>query len=284
MPQYFKHTLYFRYTACIDIHLIIRRITMKKPMLLVLTTGLVLTACQPQSQSTDTTISTNTIPLIQAQTTPVSLSKDQVCHLETPEESASCTKYHLQSIKTNVPWIDQYFHERLKQEHKEAFDPAPLPEVTLDPELPSTNYSTASVRYVSQHYQLATFEYFSDYFPAGAAHGMHHVDYVVFDLKQKQRLTLNDIVVPAQKEALKAELFDYNSEWLEQRHIALKDFELSNNFYFGASGLVFVYPVYELASYAEGISELKLPYWALKDKILAQYLPQLPESSEEIYQ
>ena len=264
--------------------LLLRRIPMKKSMLLVLTTGLTLSACQPQPQSTDSPTSTSTIPLIQAQTTPVSLTKDQVCYLETAEESASCTKYHLQSITSNVPWIDQYFHKRLKQDHKEAFDPAPLPEVTLDPELPSTNYSTASVRYISQHYQLATFGYFSDYFPAGAAHGMHHVDYVVFDLEQKQRLTLNDIVVPAQKEALKTELFDYNREWLEQRHITIQDFELSDNFYFGASGLVFVYPVYELASYAEGISELKLPYWALKDKILAQYLPQLPESSEEIYQ
>ena len=66
--------------------------------------------------------------------------------------------------------------------------------------MPSINYSTTAVRYIGQHYNIANFTYFSEYYPAGAAHGMHHSDYVIFDLNTKQRLSLNDILAPASKE------------------------------------------------------------------------------------
>jgi uncharacterized protein YcfL len=260
---------------------------MKKLTLLGVLSTLLLAACQPKPEieSKDQPIKhAESIPVIQAQTQPIQLPKNEVCHPATAEESASCTKYHLQTIHSNVEWLNQYFEQRLKQEHAEAFQTTPASKVTLDPDMPSTNYSTASVRYIAQHYNIATFEYFSDYFPAGAAHGMHHSDYVVFDLSTQQRLTLNDILQAASKERLKAALFEHNLDWLEAHHIQLNDFQVSENFYFNATGIVFVYPLYELASYAEGMTQLELPYWALQDFIQTQYLPQLPESSEDIYQ
>ena len=52
--------------------------------------------------------------------------------------------------------------------------------------------------------------------------------------------------------------------------------QLSDNFYYGASGIVFVYPLYELASYAEGMPELKLPYQMAKGLFKPEYLPNLP--------
>lgn len=266
---------------------------MKFPLSLLIMTSVCLTACQPKDapvntpaeQQSSSTVTETSLPLIHATTQRVALAKSEACHpAESADDFATCSKYHIQSIQSNVPWIDDYFMQRLKADFVEAFDATPSAKVTLDPEMPSTNYATASVRFAGQQYHLANFEYFSDSFPAGAAHGMHHSDYVVFDLKSKQRLTLNDILLPASKEKLKAALYSYNSAWLEDHQIAEHEFEVSDNFYYGVNGIVFVYPLYELASYAEGISELELPYWAAKDLVKAEYLPQLPESSEEIYQ
>lgn len=252
-----------------------------------------MVACQPKHEVSNAPVEKQSasneviasLLLIHAKTQRVKLSKDEVCHpAESDDDFATCSKYQVQTIQSNVKWIDDYFMQRLKADYVEAFDAAPSAKVTLDPDMPSTNYATASVRFAGQHYHLANFEYFSDYFPAGAAHGMHHSDYVVFDLKTQQRLTLNDILLPASKEKLKSELYSYNSIWLEDHQISEQQLELSENFYYGSNGIVFVYPLYELASYAEGISELELPYWAAQELIKAEYLPQLPESTEEIYQ
>lgn len=263
---------------------------MKKILLSALVSSIFLTACQQKNTvdskpepKAETVAEKESLPLIKAKTERVQLSKNEVCHPASEDEFASCTKYHLQTVKTNVNWLNQYFLERLQKDHAEAFDKSPAVEVTLDPEIPSTNYSTTAVRYIGQHYNIANFTYFSEYYPAGAAHGMHHSDYVIFDLNTKQRLSLNDILAPASKEKLKTELYEHNREWLEQHHIEQNAFEVSDNFYFNANGIVFVYPLYELASYAEGITELELPYWSAQGVIQTKYLPQLPESSEEIY-
>ena len=267
---------------------------MKLPVLPLFISCALLTACQPQQnqasthpteKQADVANEPKGITLIQAQTKVLNLTKPEVCEAATStEDFAMCTKYHLQTINTNVDWLNQYFTQRLKTDYAEAFDASPAVNVTLDPEIPSTNYTTASVRYIGQHDYLAGFEYFTDHFPAGAAHGTHFSEYIVFDLKTKQRLSLNDILLPASKEQLKAELYAYNSQWLEEHHIAEHELDISDNFYYGANGIVFVYPLYELASYAEGLTELELPYWAAQELIKAEYLPQLPTSSEEIYQ
>lgn len=52
------------------------------------------------------------------------------------------------------------------------------------------------VRYIGQHANLATFSLQSYSYPAGAAHGIHHQEFVTFDLKQKKRLALQDIMLP----------------------------------------------------------------------------------------
>lgn len=267
-------------------------INMKTSLLLpLMMTSIFFIACQPKDtashleNSTQQDAAVQTLPvLIQAKTLRLNNIQTEVCHAATTEDDfASCTKYHLQSIETNLDWLNDYFMQRLQSDYAEAFEPSSAVNVTLDPNMPSTNYSTASVRYIGQHAHLASFEYFNDYFPAGAAHGMYSSEYVTFDLRTKQRLSLNDILLPATKEKLKAELYSYNSAWLEDHHIAESELNISENYYYGANGLVFVYPLYELASYAEGLSELELPYWAAQALIQPQYLPQLPASTEEIY-
>ncbi len=282
---------YTLYSSKIKICLMIKN--MKFQLSVLIMSSVCLAACQPKDppvnapveSKSNSSVTETSLPLIHATTQQVALAKSEACQpAESADDFATCSKYHVQTIQSNVKWIDDYFMQRLKADYVEAFDATPSTKVTLDPEMPSINYATASVRFAGQHYHLANFEYFSDYFPVGAAHGMHHSDYVVFDLKSKQRLKLNDILLPASKEKLKAELYSYNSRWLEDHQISEQQLELSENFYYGSNGIVFVYPLYELASYAEGISELELPYWAAKEFIKAEYLPQLPESSEDLYQ
>ena len=76
-------------------------------------------------------------------------------------------------------------------------------------------------------------------------------------------------------------LYEANSNWLQQHNIERAKLQLSDNYYYGVNGIVFVYPLYELASYAEGMSELTLPYLMTKDLIKAEYLPSLPEYSNQ---
>lgn len=76
---------------------------------------------------------------------------------------------------------------------------------------------------------------------------------------------------------LRDELYAANQNWLEEHNVKKDQLEVSDNYYYGVNGIVFVYPLYELASYAEGMSELTLPYYAAKQFIKAEYLPSLPK-------
>ncbi len=42
------------------------------------------------------------------------------------------------------------------------------------------------MRYIGQHANLATFSLQSYSYPAGAAHGIHHQEFVTFDLKTEK--------------------------------------------------------------------------------------------------
>lgn len=53
--------------------------------------------------------------------------------------------------------------------------------------------------------------------------------------------------------------------------VSQQEFRVSDNFYFGANGLVFVYPPYELAAYAEGLIELTLDYSLVNELLNKKY-------------
>ena len=89
-------------------------------------------------------------------------------------------------------------------------------------------------------------------------------------------MALSDILVKGAEQQVLDALYDANTMWLDQHNIERSQLKLSDNFYYGANGLVFVYPLYELASYAEGMTELNLPYTELTQLVKAEYLPSLP--------
>ena len=240
--------------------------------------ALVMTGCQeravPKSEQTTTTQQqekSESIPLIQAKVVPVKLTKPEAC------DANGCMQYDIQSVKTNLKWIDDYFIDRIKKADPIAFSTAPNQKInTAEGAAPNLSQSSTYVRFIGQQYDQATFAIQTYTYSSGAAHGMHHQEFVNFDLKNKKRLALQDILLKGTEQQVLNALYDSNSIWLDQHTIERSQLKLSDNFYYGANGIVFVYPLYELASYAEGMTELTLPYVALSKLVKAQYLPSLP--------
>lgn len=246
------------------------------------TAALLMGGCQEKPKAhTDETQKTSTakqsdepVSVIQGKVQRIKLDKNQFC------DDQGCTQYDLQTVKTNVPWIDNYFLERIRKAVPNAFT-AETKDVKVDTNQQGVNQSSIYVRYISQNNNLATFAIQSYEYAAGAAHGMHHQEFVTFDLTTHKRLALSDILKPNVEAQLVQQLYEANSLWLEQHSITPDKLQLSDNYYYGVNGVVFVYPLYELASYAEGMPELKLPYSSAKDLIKPEYLPGLPQYASQ---
>ena len=241
----------------------------------------VLSACQPhsdpkQEQSTAselTVASSGVIPALQANTVALKLAQARVC------DESGCTDYDFQTVQSNQKWIDDYFLARIKKSNPLAFETPTAAQKSVassDVSTQQLNQASVMVRYIGQNDRLASFEMANFIYNAGAAHGMYHNEYVNFDLTRKQRIALQDLIVPGAEAKILDALFAANSMWLDDHAIKRDKLQLSDNFYYGAQGIVFVYPLYELASYAEGMTELLLPYHAVNKLIKAQYLPNLP--------
>ncbi|MBP2544299.1 RsiV family protein [Acinetobacter guillouiae] len=242
-------------------------------------TVLIMSGCQekPESQIEQANVSstkTAQIPLIQAKVERVNVVKKQFC------DEDGCTQYDLQTVKSNVPWLDEYFLNRIKKDVPGAFE-KDQNHAQAESEAQSSpkglNQNSIYVRFISQQNNLATFVIQTYTYAAGAAHGMYHNEYVTFDLSTQKRLALTDILKPNVEAKVAEQLYDANANWLIQKDITRDKLQLSDNYYYGVNGLVFVYPLYELTSYAEGMPELKLPYQVAKDLIKAEYLPSLPQ-------
>lgn len=246
-----------------------------KTLVVSLLVGGFLAGCQPSSSTSQTESSNHqaasevkaqSIPLIQAKTVPVKLTQTVVC------ETDECTNYQLASIQSNVPWINAYFMDRLKKDAPLAFKPSSKPASSVAPEQVGQNQY--SVRYVGQNKNLASFVFDSSTYNAGAAHGMYHEDYVILDLQNKRRVMVDQLLKQDKQQQVLAALYEANRQWLDAHQISKEKLQLSDNFYYGVHGIVFVYPLYELASYAEGMTELTLPYRDAQGLIQPQYLPE----------
>lgn len=210
--------------------------------------------------------------LLQVKNEKVALAQPQLCDMK------ECTRFDIQTLQTNVDWINVYFISRLEALEPQAFKKQDLVSLEgVNPEQLGLNQSHLHVRYLGQNQALATFVLHSYNYSAGAAHGMYHNEYINFDLNQKKRFSLKDMIKKGKKQQFAEALYHANYTWLQEHQIALDQLKLSDNFYYGSQGIVLVYPLYEMASYAEGMTELVLPYSLAKDLIQPVYLPVLPE-------
>lgn len=252
--------------------------------ILMFSTAILLSACQPKGDieqkdndkfqhSSNSPAETNT--WITSKTVALKIPKSKVC------DTDGCTQFDLQTVETNYAWINAYFIERIKKTVPLAFQAANNSAKSESIEEKNLNESSIMVRFLSQNQNLATFEILNYSYNAGAAHGMYHKEYVNFDLKSKKRIALKDLIVSGSEAKLIEAIYQNNTNWLADHSIEQAKLQLSDNFYYGANGIVFVYPLYELASYAEGMPELTLAYHSTASLIQAKYLPALPQYKTE---
>lgn len=241
----------------------------------VVVIALMLSACAPNDNASD---SNYEIPLIVSKTQPVEVMHAKYC------DKKDCTAYDLQSVQTNQAWIDSYFLDRIKKTEPNAFSAERGAQVASQPKSSEAtslaaikqnmqSESMIKVRYLGQNQYLASFLMQSYSYGEGAAHGLTHDEYVNFDLRKRKRIAVDQLLKPNVEPKLLKALYDHNQTWLTQHEIKASELKLSDNYYYGVHGIVFVYPLYELASYAEGMSELTLPYDQAKLFIRAEYVP-----------
>ncbi len=117
--------------------------------------------------------------------------------------------------------------------------------------------------YMGQRNHLAQFSIWNESYNGGA-HGVHHTNYIVVDLAKKQRITLNDVfsssVMDELNLLLQGQYLVVRSNYELEESLDMKDFRVSDNFYFSPTGITFVYPLYELGPYVLGEVELSLNY------------------------
>ena len=267
---------------------------MKKQILIssLLLSGLVLVGCDrtaPEAASktttdkssiSETTTPSNTVaelPAVWAKPYKMDVVNKKICSLASQEDNAGCTIYDIQSIKTNLDWINQYYDNELKKQYQEAF--AAKNEVTLPDSEDNYEYYVGSmVRFKGQLYNLVTFSQFDNSY-SGGAHNHYNVTYATFDLKTKKKLGLNDIIQANAKDRILALIKKYNASELKEYGTDLTELQVSDNFYLAENGLMLVYSPYEIAPWVFGMPELFVPYDELKDLIKSEYLPEQPDTT-----
>lgn len=235
---------------------------------------MLLSGCEKQSTEPEPTTSATAsspqqveqVPVIESKTVAVKLPQKVFC------EEDECTEYDIATVETNVPWINDYFANRVRKDAPLAFKRSKK-QIASDVAESATNSNTYVVDYLNQNNQLATFILASSTYSVGAAHGMYHREYVVFDLKTHQRVMAKDLFKPEDQSKVFDAVYQANQDWLQEHGIEAGKLQPTDNFFYSPKGIVFVYPLYELGSYAEGMTELTLPYAMTQGLIKSEYLP-----------
>lgn len=112
----------------------------------------------------------------------------------------------------------------------------------------------------------------------GWAHDLPSSYYYVFDLTNKKLLTLDDIIIAGQQDALEQMLYAKFYEYLIEMEVEPSeimnswDFTVTDNFMFDETGVEFLYQPYEITPYVFGMPSLHLSYAELKGILKSQYL------------
>lgn len=109
------------------------------------------------------------------------------------------------------------------------------------------------------------------YIDTGGAHGNDSIIFLNFNPQSGDLYALSDIINNKEKlsELAKTyfikEVMTTNDEDVIEDYFFGEPFQLPENIGFSDEGLIFLYNVYEIASYAEGYTEFLIPYKELND-------------------
>ncbi len=112
----------------------------------------------------------------------------------------------------------------------------------------------------------------------GGAHDLPSSYYYVFDLTNKKLLTLDDIIIAGQQDALEQKLYAKFYDYLIQMDVEPSsimeswEFAVTDNFVFDETGVEFLYQPYEITPYVFGMPSLHLSYAELKGILKSHYL------------
>lgn len=231
---------------------------------LLITIGMM--GCQPQSSSVATLAQTDRVVRIEAKTVPVKGAAKVVCEIE------GCVRFDLQTVDSNIDWINQYFIERIQHTEPVAFTKVTQKNPKKGDEPHYLDQRFMKVEFVGQHAHLATFALKISNLARSKNASLKHVEYINFDLKQKKRLALSQLLLNGGEQKLLNAMYRANTQWVNTKNKQQQQLKLSDNYYFDRSGLVMVYPAGELAPAAAGMPELKVSYADLNEVLRPEYL------------
>lgn len=215
----------------------------------------------------------------------------------TPNEDYTPESSHI-GLSVSIPvsgieWLDQLLLKTIYRQDDQTADQTPSAEATTAPlnldrlkqelakqydemkaeaeenKLLGLSYELFS-SYLGQRNHIASFSVHYDIY-SGGAHGMYNTRYIHIDMDKKAVITLNELIAPGDQERVKAKLW---ARYVEERRdendayqgfVDEKTFRVSDDFYFSANGISFVYPPYELGPFAEGEVELTLAWHEINE-------------------
>lgn len=181
-----------------------------------------------------------------------------------------------QFTQTATPTDSQYAEQLTKGLQKLITENKELMEMTDDRNTPLIAISVEP-KYIGHKANIEMID-ISGFSYMGGAHGVSYVNHFAFDMKNKQLLTLDDILLPNKKSALENIVKQSFKTWLinaetnPEEHLQSWEFHLTDNFTFTKEGVQFLYQPYEITPYAMGMPELVIPYQQLKGIIKPEYL------------
>ncbi|ENW28792.1 RsiV family protein [Acinetobacter lwoffii] len=238
---------------------------------LLLTVGMM--GCQPHSSSVATLAQTDRVVQIEAKTVPIKGAAKVVCEIE------GCVRFDLQTVDSNIDWINQYFIERIQHTEPVAFTKFTQKNPKKADEPHYLDQRFIKVEFIGQRDHLATFALISSNLVKNHTASSEHVEYINFDMKQKKRLALHQLMLKGGEQKLLNVIYRTNTRWLRTQGIQAQQLKLSDNYYFDTTSLVMVYPAGELAPAAAGMPELKVPYADLNEVIRPEYLAILQQEA-----
>ncbi|MBL7137606.1 MAG: DUF3298 domain-containing protein [Bacteroidales bacterium] len=151
------------------------------------------------------------------------------------------------------------------------------------PEAGSLNWTLLKFMHVLYNDNNLLTYYLLNYGYTGGAHGLETQDFTVFNTKSGKVLSLNDLFLPGFETKLTTLLTRklkemtklHASEKLSDNGFFVDDVAPNSNFYLTASGIGFFYNHYEIAPYANGPTDILLPFDELKE-LLRDQGPVLP--------
>lgn len=155
----------------------------------------------------------------------------------------------------------------LLEDYKESFSLEELKNINMSPIMLSTtneNYTIGTTVFYNRKNFLSVEEY--SYLYSGGAHGNYGVSYKNYDKISKKLVSYSDFFDLEAYEILESLLL----KEIKNRNISTfgEDFYVSENIYFTEKGIYFVYNPYEIASYADGIINIFLPYEKIPKSII----------------